>query len=309
MHSGSNRLNRLRVSRGTRGKQRNPDAKSDIRTGTQLRAFHNRSVSEETRSAYQRVTAEFFRFVGNRHPDELTGEHLLAWRDSLLRAEMTAATVTFKLAVIRSMFEYLLLAGYVTYNPAVTKLVPIPAIPEHLRGRALTAPEVRYLLSGPDRTTTDGARDYALMLLVVRTSLRISEACKLSSQTIKWTHGRWTVTIKVKGGRERAMPLPADVKAAIDDYIRIDRQRRETLKTNGENYYVFQPHTNYRTLEFNKPLSRAMAWLIIKKGRVRRFCCLTPSSVLRSPAQHLCVLKVRSQYNVDCTHQESPQDK
>ena len=41
------------------------------------------------------------------------------------------------------------------------------------------AKEVRYLLSGPDRSRAEGAREYALMLLMLLLSLRVSEVCSL----------------------------------------------------------------------------------------------------------------------------------
>jgi integrase len=143
--------------------------------------------------------------------------------------------------------------------------VPPPALPEDLRGRALSPKEVRYLLSGPDQEKQEGARDYALLLLLLRTSLRVSEACSLKLSQIRWSHGRWTVRLKVKGGRERTQPLPTDVKQAIDEYIRKDRKRREVQHSDGAEQYVFQPHTNYRTLEFAKPISATMAWHIVRK--------------------------------------------
>ncbi len=106
------------------------------------------------------------------------------------------------------MFDYLKIAGIVQSNPALTKLVRPPAQSEDLRGRALTNKEVSYLLAGPDRSEEAGARDYALILLMLRTSLRVSEACSLRASSIKWSHGRWVIKFKVKGGRERTMPLP-----------------------------------------------------------------------------------------------------
>jgi hypothetical protein len=46
-------------------------------------------------------------------------------------------------------------------------------LPSEPAGRALSASEVRYLLSGPDREEPEGARDYALMLVMLRLSLRV----------------------------------------------------------------------------------------------------------------------------------------
>jgi site-specific recombinase XerD len=227
--------------------------------------FCEKSVSEETRRAYRRVTREFFRFVGNIHPEIVTPDHVLHWRDSLRQKRQRAATISFKLSVIRSLFEYLKIGGYVTRNPALTRLVTPPEVPEEMAGRALTSKEVRYLLSGPDRSRPEGARDYALLLIMLRLGLRVSEACSLQASSIKWSHGRWILKFKVKGGRERTLPLPQEVRQAIDEYIKLDGKRRSTLRSDGAEAYVFQPHTNYRTLEFSKPLSTRMAWNIVRR--------------------------------------------
>jgi integrase/recombinase XerD len=141
--------------------------------------FVNKSVSEETRRAYRRAVSEFFQFSGMKHPAEVVPADVLLWRDHLRSQRKSAATVAFKLSVVRSFFEYLRAAGAVALKPASTKLVSQPELPSEPAGRALTAKEVRYLLSGPDREKPEGARDYALMLVMLRLSLRVSEVCSL----------------------------------------------------------------------------------------------------------------------------------
>ena len=178
---------------------------------------------------------------------------------------ISTSTVAFKLSVVRSFFEYLKAAGAVSLNPASTKLVSPPELPSEPAGRALSAREVRYLLSGPDREKPGGARDYALMLIMLRLSLRVSEVCSLRASSVKWSHGRWTLRCKVKGGREEVWPLPKEVKEAVDHYLRLDRGRREIAHSGGDHPYLFQPHTNYRTLDFDKSLSTRMVQKIVKR--------------------------------------------
>lgn len=208
---------------------------------------------------------EFFQSIGMKHPSEVVPQDVILWRDRLRSQKKSAATVAFKLSVIRSFFEYLKAAGTVPLNPASTKLVSPPELPSEPVGRALTAREVRYLLSGPDREKSEGARDYALMLVMLRLSLRVSEVCSLRASSVKWNHGRWTLRCKVKGGREEVWPLPKEVKEAIDTYLRLDRRRRDVSHSGGEHAYLFQPRTNYRTLDFDKPLSTRMAQKIVKR--------------------------------------------
>jgi len=231
-----------------------------------VRPFIEKSLSSETRRAYGRVIKEFFLFHKTIEPVEVKPIDVIRWRDSLIENKKSAATVSFKLSVVRSLFEYLKAGGFVQNNPALTKLVPPPKLSEDLRGRALTVKEVNYILSGPDKEKPEGARDYALLLMLLRTGLRVAEICSLKSSSIKWSHGRWTLKFKIKGGRERTIPLPTEVKKAIDEYLRLDRDRRKILKTDGGNEsWIFQPGTNYRTLVFDKPLSTTMVWYITQR--------------------------------------------
>lgn len=231
-----------------------------------FRPFIEKSLSEETRRAYGRVVKEFFRFQKTMEPAEIKPIDVIRWRDSLIEDKKSAATVSFKLSVIRSLFEYLKAGGFVQHNPALTKVVPPPKLSEDLRGRALTVKEVNYLLSGPDREKPEGARDYAILLTLLRTSIRSAEICNLKLPSIRWSHGRWALKFKIKGGRERTIPLPKEVKSAIDEYLKLDRDRRKILKTSeGDESWLFQPITNYRTLRFDKALSTTMVWYIVRR--------------------------------------------
>ena len=227
--------------------------------------FINKSISAETRRLYHRVIREFFAFAGYKHESLINAEDILRWRDELISKGRKASTVTLKLSILRSFFEYLRAYGHIALNPASTRLVAPPPVQEGLAGRALVSKEARHLFASPDRNKPEGARDYAIILIMGRMSLRVGEVASLKASSITWSHGRAIIKFKVKGGRERTLPLPADVKSAIDDYMRLDRQRRKMLNTGGADTWLFQPHTNARTLVYNKPLSTRMIGKIVKK--------------------------------------------
>jgi integrase/recombinase XerD len=265
-----------------------PAAQSSVATRSfdpaLARPFVLKSVSEETRSAYRRAIREFFQFVENTHPGHVTPAQVIAYRDHLRTEKRRKPnTVATKLAVLRSFFEYLRAGGVITVNPASTKLVTPPELPTDPQGRALTPKEVRHLLSGPNRVKVEGARDYAVMLIMLRLSLRLAEVSQLRVSSIRWSHGRWTLRCTIKGGKEEVWPLPKDVKDAIDEYLRLDRSRRETLRSGGEDAYLFQPTVNYRTLEFDRPLSPRMIQKVI--GKWGKFTCVghvTPHDLRRT---------------------------
>ncbi len=238
--------------------------------------FLQKSLSEQTRAAYRRTITEFFIFQANCQPQQVTGQMVAAWRDHLLRKRRKPSTVAFKLSVIRSFFGYLQAGGLISINPASTKLVPLPPLAEDSVGRALTTHEVQSLLAGPNRAISEGARDYALLLTALRLSLRVSELCSLRVSSIKLSRGRWVIQCKVKGGRERLLPLPKEVKEAIDHYMRLDAKRRRLVGSDGPDAFLFQPHSNARTLIYDKPLTRSMAWKIVARwgeyGAIGKIC-------------------------------------
>lgn len=55
------------------------------------------------------------------------------------------------------------------------------------------------------------------------------------------------------------------MRAAIKEYVKLDEQRRQHLHSGGADAYLFQPLVNYRTLEFDKPLSTRMVWNIVAR--------------------------------------------
>ena len=251
-------------------------------------SFILKSLSAETRESYRRGISEFFQHAGWPHPTQVTPEHVLRYRDRLVRDKRRPATVAQKLSVVRSFFSYLQAVGVVTLNPASAKLVPPPPVLAQQAGRALTPKEARHLLASPDKTKPEGARDYAILLVMLRLSLRLSEVCSLRRSSITATQGRWVLKCKVKGGREEVWPLPADVKEAIDDYLTLDHKRRRALHSDGHDAPLFQPHTNYRTLVFDKALSpRHVQRLVAHWGKFSGVGKVTPHDLRRTVVTEL----------------------
>ena len=82
---------------------------------------------------------------------------------------------------------------------------------------------MRQLLASIDRRTPKGRRDYAILLLLARLGLRASEVVLLELDDIDWEAGQ--VSVRGKGGQRTALPLSAEVGAAIAAYLRHGRPR------------------------------------------------------------------------------------
>jgi integrase/recombinase XerD len=87
--------------------------------------------------------------------------------------------------------------------------------------RAIPAESVRQLLASFNRRTAQGRRDYAILLLLARLGLRASEVAFLELDDLDWEVGQ--VTVRGKRGARAALPLPADVGAAIAAYLQHGR--------------------------------------------------------------------------------------
>ena len=84
--------------------------------------------------------------------------------------------------------------------------------------RGVTTGQVAALLGVCDPTTAIGARDRALVLMLVRLGLRAGEAAHLMLDDIDWASGQVRVTGK---GREHVLPLPVDVGQALETWLRL----------------------------------------------------------------------------------------
>lgn len=103
-----------------------------------------------------------------------------------------------------------------------------PSLPRGVSPAAVSA-----LLGSCDRRRPIGRRDYAILMLLCRLGLRGGEVVGLTLDDIDWRAGE--IVVVGKGGRRDRLPLPAEVGAALADYL---RQGRPTV----EHRAVFMRH-------------------------------------------------------------------
>jgi site-specific recombinase XerD len=121
---------------------------------------------------------------------------------------------------LRSLLRFLFLRGETPRDlsaavPSIRtyRLAGVPA--------QLSPEEVDRVLATPDRSTTRGRRDYAILLLLARLGLRASEVMTLELGDLRWRTGE--IVVRGKGPRVDDLPLLADVGRAVAAYLRRDR--------------------------------------------------------------------------------------
>jgi len=81
--------------------------------------------------------------------------------------------------------------------------------------------QVQQVLQQCDRRTSNGRRNYAILLLLARLGLRAGEVVALTLDDISWRTGE--ITIHGKGNHSARLPLPPDVGGAIAAYLKNGR--------------------------------------------------------------------------------------
>jgi len=121
---------------------------------------------------------------------------------------------------LRSFFRFARYRGAIEKDLAAC----VPAVANWKQStipRALPQEQVERVLASIDRETAMGRRDYAILLVLARLGLRAGEIRTLRLEDLDWQEG--LITVRGKAGRYSQMPLPADVGAAIADYLRYGR--------------------------------------------------------------------------------------
>jgi site-specific recombinase XerD len=118
---------------------------------------------------------------------------------------------------MRSFLRYAQYRGETTPElvaavPAVATWTTTPPLP-----RAISPEHAQRAIDSCDRRTPLGRRDRAVLLLLARLGLRAHEIIALQLEDCDWDAG--CLRVLSKGGRERLLPMPADVGEAIAAYL------------------------------------------------------------------------------------------
>lgn len=187
-----------------------------------VRVYLASLTSEGSRRTMLACLRRMARRGGVSDPERLPWHHLTPGHLGALRAAVAArcapATTNLHMAALRGVVRAAWQAGLLDADERDRRLeaaadVPGSRLPP---GRALEPGEVARLLEAAPQDTPRGARDAALVALLVGAGLRISEPGKIA---LEGYDGR-AVRVVGKGNKERRVPLPPGARAAVDAWLR-----------------------------------------------------------------------------------------
>lgn len=176
-------------------------------------------ISKRSKRIYQNDAQMFAAWITEQNllPQNLHRSHMIAYR-SFLAEKYQKATAQRMFSVARRILQEQVYSGKLTANPAND--IKGFKMNNETSHAALTKDQARELLNAIDRTTIKGLRDYALIMLLVRTGLRRSECAALNVGDIKQEQGHTVVRIEHgKGDKKGVAKLPVDVFRAIQTYM------------------------------------------------------------------------------------------
>jgi integrase/recombinase XerD len=191
------------------------------------RLIRQRQASPATLCAYKDALRLLLQFVASKlnkpidHLDiqDISYDLILAFLDFLESERGNCPrTRNARLAVIHSFFRHVAFSdpAAVALAQRILGIGPKRTV-KYVVG-FLQPSEVDALLAAPDRQTVRGRRDHALLLFLLRTGVRASEALGVSAADISLKKPR-QVLIQGKGSKQRMVPLAHDLAAILGDLL------------------------------------------------------------------------------------------
>lgn len=192
-------------------------------------------AKESTVETYSKAMRPFFSYMADNGITRPTRETILAYRDSL-KARLKPSTVQTYIITLRLFFAWAAQEGL------------YPNIAEHIKGAkldrqhkkdALTSSQAKAILTGINRDTLQGKRDFAIMALMTSCGLRCIEVARAKIEDLRIAGDSAALYIQGKGRDEKTeyVKLAEPVEAAIRDYLKArgKAEGKEALFTSTSN--------------------------------------------------------------------------
>lgn len=178
-----------------------------------------KGVSRNTLESYMRDVRQYVDYLQLGSGEEIantTAASVESYISNLHTLGKSPATVTRTVASVRAYYQFLMLEGVISSNPA--KGIKLERA-EKKSPEVLTDKEIRQLLATPDINELKGCRDKAMLELLYATGIRVSELIGLNVSDVRFgknEHGE----IICRGNKGvRIIPMHSEAVDAISNYI------------------------------------------------------------------------------------------
>jgi len=175
-------------------------------------------AAPRSKDTYRKAVKRFFEWYAEQGIEAPTREDILAYKADLM-SKYKACTVSSYMSAVKSFFAFLEATGR---YPNIAAGIKGAKATRGFRKDALSAAQAVRVISGIDRSTLEGLRDYALVNLLIRTGLRTIEAERADIGDIRAETGESLLYIQGKGrdSKDAFVVLTEATAQPIREYLR-----------------------------------------------------------------------------------------
>lgn len=177
-------------------------------------------VAPLTVKAYKSGLKRFAEFVAVNGIKNPCRDDVLAFKSALLEHGRKPSTIALYLTALKRFFSWTESEGLYSN---ITTGIKAPKISKSHKKDCFTGNQIKEILKGFDRSTAEGARNFAVFSLMACCGLRTIEIARARIEDLRSECGVNVLYIQGKGRTEKSdfVKIPEAIRQAIQDYIKI----------------------------------------------------------------------------------------
>lgn len=164
-------------------------------------------LSPASRRTYK-ASLDSFRTFTSKPLQAVKVEDLQSFKEDLFNRGLSSASVSTRIAALKSLFSYGQKIGYLRFN--VGAALRSVKVTETISERILSRPDVVRVIA-----LESDPRNKAILTLLYTAGLRVSELCGLSWKHLNNSGSKTALTVHGKGGKTRYIPLQNEHAAML----------------------------------------------------------------------------------------------
>jgi integrase/recombinase XerD len=188
-------------------------------------------LAPSSKRVYLNDTQHFVNWIREQGltPGTMSRSDMIAYRLYLADSTYAKATKQRMFSIACRLMNEQYISGHIK-NKVTQDVKGFRADNDETTHTALSKVQAKDMLDSIDQRTNIGKRDYALILMLMKTGLRRAELIALNRADIKMMDGHHVAVVEHgKGDKKRVVKLRVDVYRALEDYLAARGQEGEAL--------------------------------------------------------------------------------